>query len=201
MSTVVGPPSTITAPLRSRSAGRSATATPWVVLMCKFSDVPAEPQNATFFQDLFTESGAGKGGMFDYWRDMSGGAISLAGSEVHGWFPMPLSLTTAQSWTWPAARYDLMLACINAAEVDVQPFYGIVVVVNAVIDSGSSGRRTLPLDGASKTYGLVNLDPLAWFNTFAAHEMGHGYGLPHSFSGDPTVQEYGDGWDIMSALT
>src|SRR5437667_10814127 len=130
MSTIVGPPLVITAPLRSRSTGRSAIATPWVVLKCKFSDVSAEPQNTAFFQDLFTKSGAM--GMFHYWRDMSGGAINLEGSEVHGWFTMSLSLTTAQSWTWPAAREDLMIACINAAaaEVDVRPFYGIVAVIN-----------------------------------------------------------------------
>jgi hypothetical protein len=96
-----------------------------------------------------------------------------------------------------------MRACMEAAdaEVDFRRFYGVVACINEVIDSGSAGRREMPADGTSKTFGLVNLDPLAWFPTYAAHEMGHGFGLPHSFSGDPTVREYGDGWDIMSAMT
>lgn len=62
---------------------------------------------------------------------------------------------------------------------------GIVACINAAADSGSAGRVEMPADGTSKTLGLVNLDPLAWFPTFAAHEMGHGFGLPHSFSGCP----------------
>jgi Transmembrane protein 131-like N-terminal len=85
--------------------------------------------------------------------------------------------------------------------VDFRPYFGIVVATNELIDSGSTGRWPFTLDGQTKTYGLVNLDRGAWDNVWAAHEMGHGYGLPHSFSAEPTVQEYGDGWDIMSALT
>lgn len=171
--------------------------------MCKFSDVAAEPTDTAFLERLFTESGDGQGGMFDYWRDNSGAAVSLAGSEVHGWFDLPLSLATAQGWTWPGVRTDLMRVCMAAAdaEVDFRPFHGIVACINAVIDSGSAGRQELPADGASKTFGLVTLDPAAWFPTFAAHEMGHGFGLPHSFSADPARVEYGDGWDIMSAMT
>jgi hypothetical protein len=94
--------------------------------------------------------------MFDYWRDNSGGAVSLAGSEVHGWFDLPLSLATAQGWTWPGVRTDLMRVCMAAAdaEVDFRPFHGIVACINAVIDSGSAGRQELPADGASKTFGL-----------------------------------------------
>ena len=69
--------------------------------------------------------------------------------------------------------------------------------MNAQVDSGSQGGR-------------VALDPGAWFVSFAAHEMGHGYGLDHSFDDTGTVYDsnsdsrpgaYGDEWDIMSAMT
>ena len=70
----------------------------------------------------------------------------------------------------------------------------IAVITNAQQDSGSAGGRVL-------------LDPGAWNIRFAAHEMGHGYGLDHSFSNDLTYQnaswsqpgEYDDMWDEMSA--
>lgn len=122
---------------------------------------------------------------------------------MFGWFTLDLSLAAARGWTWPQARIDLMHACVAAADgaVDFGAFQGIVAVLNAPIDSGSSGRRVLEVDGGKREFGLVNLDPGAWNNTFTAHEMGHGYGLPHSFSDEPTVSVYGDGWDIMSAMT
>jgi hypothetical protein len=37
--------------------------------------------------------------------------------------------------------------------------------------------------------------------TFAAHEMGHGYGFDHSFRGGAPDIEYGDPWDLMSAMS
>ncbi|WP_369265195.1 choice-of-anchor D domain-containing protein [Streptomyces sp. R35] len=177
--------------------------TPWAVLMCKFSDVADQPQALAFFADFLTTAGDGKGGMADYWRDMSGGAVTLDGSAVFGWFTLGLSLETAKGWTWPGARIDLMRACVAAADgaVDLSAFQGVIAVLNAQIDSGSSGRRELQVGSGWREFGLVNLDPGAWNNAFAAHEMGHGYGLPHSFSDEPTVMEYGDGWDIMSAMT
>ncbi len=185
------------------AAYRPAGSTPWAVLMCKFSDVAAQPQSTAFFADFLTTAGNGKGGMADYWRDMSGGTVTLDGSAVFGWFTLDLSLATARGWTWPGARIDLMRACVAAADgvVDFSAFQGVIAVLNAQIDSGSSGRRQLQVGDGRREFGLVNLDPGAWNNAFAAHEMGHGYGLPHSFSDEPTVMEYGDGWDIMSAMT
>ncbi|WAZ19276.1 hypothetical protein STRCI_000313 [Streptomyces cinnabarinus] len=207
MSDLPVPPEDSTGP-ESAAGGQAAVyrpggPTPWAVLMCKFSDVAAQPQEAPFFEDLFTMAGAGKGGMADYWRDMSGGAISLTGSTVFGWFTLELSLATARTWTWPGARTDLVRACVEAADtaVDFSAFQGIIALLNAPIDSGSSMRQVLKVGDGEQEFGLVNLDPGAWFNTFAAHEMGHGYGLPHSFSDEPAFSEYGDGWDIMSAET
>jgi hypothetical protein len=104
-----------------------------------------------------------------------------------------MSITTAQAAN--VSRWDRIQACINAAKfsgVNTQGYY-IVALVNAIIDSGSQG-------------GLVLLNPSDWFNSFAAHEMGHSYGLQHSFSDDTTCQpntwskpgEYCNPWDLMS---
>jgi hypothetical protein len=190
-------------------AQTTATPTPWIVLKCQFADDTSSPGAPPVLNDLFTSSGAGKGGMFDYWRDMSGGAVSLAGSTVApGWFRMSMTLEAAKKMVWPAARDDVIKDCIHAADpsVDFRPFFGIVVATNSNIDAGSTGRQTLWLDGGWRTYGLVHLDRGAWSGVWAAHEMGHGYGLDDSFSNEQRVSfqpdgRYGDHWDIMSAHT
>lgn len=187
--------------------------TKWAIVLCKFADVTAEPKPLGFFQDLFTETGIGQGGMFDYWQTMSYGNIGLTGSRVGGWYTMTVRVSTAKSWNWPGARFDLIKACINAGDKDFYypDYYGIIAILNATIDSGSVGHGDvlLNLDGQTKTYALTSLDPAAWNATFTAHEMGHGYGLEHSFDSWHTTTcdgwggagEYCDGWDIMSAMT
>jgi len=93
-------------------------------------------------------------------------------------------------------KIDACIAVATANGVNVSQFYSVIAILNSQIDSGSSGGRVL-------------LDPAAWFVSFAAHEMGHGYNLDHSFDDTTVVYEsnsdsrpgaYGDGWDIMSAM-
>jgi len=182
-------------------AKAQAKPTPWVVLKCKFADDPTPLGSTPQLDRLLTGFGAGDGGMFDYWRDMSGGRVSLAGSVVRGWFTMSLTRAAAAKLKMPGDRFELVKSCVAAADpsVDFKSFYGIIVATNDLIDSGSNRRVQLWLDGALRTYGIVNLDRSAWTPTFAAHEMGHGYGLDDSFAADGT--RHGDPWDIMSALT
>jgi hypothetical protein len=149
--------------------------------------------------------------MFDYWRDISNGAISLQGSAVFGWFTLSYTAETDQ----PRTRFQRIKAAIDdlkddeLKDVDLTRFYGIIVVLNLPVDAGSVGIVPLTLRGETKDYGLLVLGSAAWNLTFAAHEMGHSYGLDHSFdtnpvssdpSNDPRPGAYGDGWDIMSAM-
>ncbi|KAA0776194.1 hypothetical protein DT250_04260 [Bacillus sp. AR2-1] len=180
--------------------------TPWAIILCKFSDQNQEPQNPQFFQDLFVNPSTG--GMFDYWHDISYGAIDLTYSKVFGWLQLPYTLATDKQRT----RMQRITSAIDAVknQVDFSPFYGIIVILNAQVDSGSVGIQQLTFGSTIKNYGLLVLDPGAWNNTFAAHEMGHGYGLDHSFDTNPVSYDpnddsrpgaYGDKWDIMSAFT
>jgi hypothetical protein len=179
-----------------------AQATPWAIVLCKFSDFPnVEPQPADFFRRFMTIEGLGQAGEADYWRDMSYGAIDFTGSMVFGWYQMSYSLLDFQSMS----RFDKIMAGINtglAQGVDFSTFYGIVVMLNRQVDSGAIAPDPigLTLNGVTKPYGVLLLDPGAWYDTFASHEMGHGYGLQHSWSTPPDT-EYGDPWDIMSAMT
>ncbi len=194
---------TVWAP-RAYAASAITGNTKWAIVLCKFSDVADEPQPPAFFRNLFTETGSGQGGLFDYWRDMSYGKIGLTGSQVNVWRSMSLSLATARGWTWPGARFDLIKECMKAGAQDFNypDYYGIVAILNATIDTGAVGYGDVGFNVGDvgfkigKKYGLVNLDPLAWNVPIGGQEMGHGYGLSHSR--DSQGNPYQDGWDIMS---
>jgi hypothetical protein len=174
--------------------------TKWAVLLCKTSDHPEEPKDKTFFRNLFTEDGSGLGGMFDYWRDMSYGAITLVGSQVKGWFTMQETLAQLNA----LSRQDKVRACVAAASSDFQNpstnFYGIAVMFNMpFVDSGDAGSPAmLTFNGVTKPYAVLDLASNVWTTSFAAQEMGHGYRLDHSWSRRPDI-EYGDPYDSMSA--
>ena len=85
--------------------------TKWAVILCKTSDHPEQPQDIPFFRNLFTEDGNGLGGMYDYWRDMSYGTISLQGSQVKGWFSIPQTLDQLNA----LSRMDKIRACVSTA--------------------------------------------------------------------------------------
>ena len=48
-------------------------ATPWAILLCKFSDDASEPYPRQRYEELFTTAGSGKFNMVDFFRDMSHG--------------------------------------------------------------------------------------------------------------------------------
>jgi hypothetical protein len=168
-------------------------ATPWAIIRCKFSDHPEEP---AFDSGIITSS-AGEAG---YWGSVSYGKISLDGSGTYGWFTLPITLAQAQA---NGRRDKLFPICKAAATgVNFDIYYGVIVVLNADFDSGAVGP------------GQVVLSPWTWASnnavTWIAHEMGHGYGLDHSFDdaatsyspgNDSRPGAYGDSWDIMSAMT
>src|SRR5262249_47936063 len=58
--------------------------TPFAVILCRFQDLPP----LSIPRDVFAQfvAGPGRGGMFDYWRDISYGTIDLTGSTVYGAF-------------------------------------------------------------------------------------------------------------------
>jgi hypothetical protein len=164
---------------------------PWAIVLCKFSDKPAETQTPQYYRELFT--GNGTGGLCDYWRTVTCGAFDLTGSRVFGWFTMNHPSSDVHTLTFPGQRSQLVQWGIDAAQangVNLGPFRSVLVVHNYGVDHGYAGNG----------FVLVHQDPALCEFGFIAHEMGHGHGLPHSFAANPDF-EYGDGWDVMSFAT
>ena len=58
----------------------------WAIVLCRFSDRPAETKPRAYYEDFYTQPGTG--GMCDYWRTVTHGILDLSGSQVFGWFQM-----------------------------------------------------------------------------------------------------------------
>jgi hypothetical protein len=89
--------------LRPHDAGKASTramiSTPWAILLCKMKDIPDEPHKSDFYELLFCQQGAGKGGLFDYWQQISYNALDLSGSQVFGWFQLNHTLEEQKDLT------------------------------------------------------------------------------------------------------
>ncbi|KAI9786969.1 MAG: hypothetical protein M1839_005200 [Geoglossum umbratile] len=119
---------------------------PFAVVLCRFNDIPAFPaarQQLTSFV-----SSGGRGGLFDFWRDVSYANIDLSGSEVFGWYTMNYSFARDGSDPLHDGKTRGRLVWISEAirlckehGVDMSRFYGVIAVVNANVDDSSDGRH------------------------------------------------------------
>ena len=173
--------------------------TKWAVILCNTNDDNSEPISAQYYRDLFTESGAGTGGLFDYWRDQSYGAVDLTGSIVSGWYTVPRSAADERA----RSRAEKIEDCVSAAgnAVNWSDFYDVIAIYNSQQDMGS-----VPDTLAGRPVWAVVADNLSPPNGIA-HEMGHGYTLDHSLDDTKNVcatyaapGEYCDPFDLMSAM-
>ena len=195
-------------PLESYDASDDAVAgnEQWVNIACRFGDMPDEtPQPREYFENIMLNE---QPGMDHYWRQTSGGMVDIEGSAAYGWYNLPNDkayYARVASLNIGIALQMLMRHCTDAAieqdGVDLKQFGGINVMLNDKFGCCAwGGRMALPIDGENVSFRTTWLPPWA-FNSLhvIAHEMGHGWGLPHS-SG-PYGQTYDSAWDVMSGGT
>ena len=176
--------------------------TVWVTLMCKFSDIATEQQPLSFFTSQYGNS---PGQLDHYWREVSYNKIDLTGSSAHGWFVLP----HPRSFYIPAGQSanlnQLFNDCTAAANATVNfaangGVQGINMMFNGDLDGFAwGGGRCTTLDGINKCWSSTWNPPWSFGNLAPlAHEMGHGYGLPHANNSDGDGDPYDNPWDVMS---
>lgn len=188
-------------------------AKPWLVLVCQATgesdDVPPSQVIATAKQFL-TRDGAQAGGLYSYFRDVSYGAITMDGPQVMGPYtvssPPP---SRGAGWTMCAETADEAAASGKGAcdsstpywGIDFRQYYGVISVFTHEIGAGANaiGQTSQQINCHSYSVANITFDAESFFTGFAAHELGHGYGLDHS-TDSASFCEYCDQWDIMSAL-
>jgi hypothetical protein len=172
----------------------------WVSILCRFADsATVTPYPKTWFETLLL--GGQAPGLDHYWRASSFGTINLTGSVVLGWYtlPQPRSYYVyGNPLELDAQRAAEDCTAVADAAVYFPSFAGINLMFNDDLDCCAWGGSTnLTRDGQSRMYRITWLPPWGYESQGpVAHEMGHGFGLPHS-SG-PYAQTYDSRWDVMS---
>jgi M6 family metalloprotease-like protein len=171
---------------------------PWVTIGCRFADsTGVTPQPKSYFDGL---TGTTEPGFDHFWRQLSFNNTNLTGSQVVAWYNLPQPRATYFDASGNANLDLLAQDCTAAADADVSfpNFNGINLMFNQNLDCCAwGGGATLTRDGQTRTYSMTWMPPWAFNNHFiVAHEMGHGFGLPHS-SG-PYNTPYDSDWDPMS---
>ncbi|MCG8458329.1 MAG: hypothetical protein MI919_18790, partial [Holophagales bacterium] len=182
---------------------------PWVSILCKFADIGEEPENLAYFTGMYANVA---GGLDHYWREVSYDQIDVVGSTAVDWKVLPNIQTHYIPVPGEGANADLNEVfddCTAAADPFIDfsnggsPFAGINIMLNGDLDCCAwGGGRFATLDGVSKVWRTTWNPPWSFANEgIIAHEMGHGFGLPHANNWDGDGNPYDSPWDVMSSAT
>lgn len=184
----------------------------WLIVKCKVADISSLPPHFDRRIDqFFGLAGAGYGNLVDYFFDVSYHHLHFRAEPLATWVTAPFESNEIKS----VKRKSRVEQCLNAVPradlPDLDAFSGVIVMTNHVLDAGScgTGKQTLTIHGEAHELGCLFFDPGSLFINFAAHEIGHGIGMVHSFddstpkpcNGVGSPGEYCDPWDMMSAMS
>lgn len=176
---------------------------PWVLILCKFQDVPDEPYPLAYFQNLLANSYPG---LDHYWREVSYNTISLEGSTVVGWYtlPNPKSYYVYDQDGDGEPDHDhsrTATDCTAAADaaVNYTAYYGVGLIFNDGLNEPATGgtlANPLTLDGKTYFWPMIWIPGPSASQGVIAHEIGHTFGLGHIYVKN---SEFASGWDLMGS--
>lgn len=181
---------------------------PWVNILCKFADKTDEPRTPSNVNSLFSST---EPGLNHYWQALSYNAININGTQtVSQWrtLPEPRSFYVYEDENQQEVVDLSAIAddCASAHDADVffPNFVGVNIVINDAIGCCAwGGGYYFSNDNTFRFYRTTWLPPWAVNHDVIAHEMGHGFGFPHSTGpadNPPSgLSIYVSQWDVMSS--
>jgi hypothetical protein len=191
---------------------------PWAIILCRFKGSAPNPELEEpierFYREIFTP---GSGGLIEYWRDVSLGAIDITGSRIFGWVEVEIPRKKAggtppgPNGTTPPGpgRSGLVDFAISAVQREggdpLGGFHSQIAIYahnwskdGVTQDDGdfATGWGPFWIDGSADSRGKVTLTP-PHAGDLTEHEMGHGFGMKHDVSADFQTH-YADPCCIMS---
>ncbi len=170
---------------------------PWVSILCKFNDNPAEPNDLDFFNQMYADQYPG---LDHFWRQNSYNLANLQGSGAFGWFVLPQPRAYYFDAEGDLIHERAAVDCTHAADaaVDFTDYVGINMMFNDNLDCCAwGGAWYLCLDGTCQVWRMTWEPPWGYQNIgVIAHETGHGFGLPHSLGN--CRRGYDNRWDVLS---
>jgi M6 family metalloprotease-like protein len=145
-------------------------------------------------------------GLNHYWQEVSLNNINIDGSGTagSGWYTLPqprayyVDANGDGNLSMEFGRAANDCTAVADADVDFSPYVGINLMFNSDLDGYAwGGGMRMTLDGVSKYWNMTWEPPWGYAQiTVMSHEMGHGFGLPHS--ANQYDEPYENAWDVMS---
>lgn len=153
---------------------------PWTTLLCKFSDVTAEPFT---LQDVQVQFGASYMGVSHYWHVQSRGALTLA-TQTLGWYALPHTQAEYVNMGTDAGRAAILTDCLQAAALT-----DTAETVTAVVTNVNT-----TLNGFVTQDVVINPTTVSQMATLI-HTSGKALGLTNSTG---IVAQTANPWDTLS---